>query len=263
MTAQVPLLQHVEIVLIETSHPGNIGAAARAMKTMGLERLTLVRPRFFPHEEADARATRASDLLDRARVAESLDEALSSKTLVIGLTARSRELSQEMLSVREASFRAAQESLVSPAEGDAPIAIVFGNETSGLSNAEAGACDILANIPTAPEFGSLNLGAAVQVVAYELRQAFLGDTPLKAPSFPAASHDDVEGLIAHLEEVLLKTRFLNPDKPKKLLERLRRLIMRSRLEFEEVNLLRGLLKSFDLTLARHDSKPSLSDAEKQ
>lgn len=261
MTETAPDLKLIRVILVNTSHPGNIGAAARAMKTMGLDALTLVNPRYFPDEAATARATRATDILDRACVLPSLDEALLGSHFIIGLTARSRELSQEMLSMREASLRAAEEALTLTHLGPQPIALVFGNETSGLSNQEAAACDVLCNIPTASDFGSLNLGAAVQVATYEIRQAFLGDHPLRGPTLPAASHEDIEGLLDHLETVLLKTRFLNPDKPKKLAERLRRLILRSRMEFEEVNLLRGLLKSIELTLARARRKEDNEEYE--
>jgi tRNA/rRNA methyltransferase len=247
-------LSSIRIVLCTTTHPGNIGAAARAMKTMGISDLALVTPRFFPHEEANTRATSAVDILERAQVFNSLAEALKGCHYVVGLTSRRRDLSHDMVSLREAAVRAARE-VIRPisASQEAPTlpksAFVFGTEMSGLSNSELDLCNLLANIPTDPDFASLNLGSAVQVSCYELRQAFLGDTPVQPFPQPMAVHEDVEALFDHLERTLLLTQFLNPKNPKKLMERLRRLLTRSRLEQEEVSMLRGLLKSFERTVA--------------
>ncbi len=245
-----PMLS-VRIVLCTTTHPGNIGAAARAMKTMGLRDLALVTPRHFPDPEATARAVSAADLLQTATVHDTLDQALAGCGYIAGLTARRRDLSHDMVSLRVAAERAARELATPGADGvAAKVAFVFGTEMSGLSNAELERCNLLVNIPTDPEFGSLNLGSAVQLVCYEMRLAALGDRPLEAYAQPPARHQDVEGLFAHLERALTQTGFLRPDRPKRLMERLRRLLTRARLEHEEVSLLRGLLKSFQTTLGQ-------------
>ena len=243
-----PTPSSVRIVLCTTTHPGNIGAAARAMKTMGLRSLELVTPRRFPDEDATARAVGAADLLAQARVHATLDAALVGCRFVVGMTARRRDLSQDMVSLREAALRTARELATPLAAGAvAEAAFVFGTEMSGLSNAELERCALLANIPTDPNFGSLNLGAAVQLACYELRQAVAGDHPLQPYAQPLARHEDVEALFQHLEQTLQLTGFLRPERPKRLMERLRRLLLRTRLEHEEVSMLRGLLRSFDLS----------------
>lgn len=239
----------VRIVLCSTTHPGNIGAAARAMKTMGLVDLRLVTPRRFPDDEATARAVGAADLLERAQVCATLDEALAGCRFVVGMSARRRDLSHDVLSLRASTLRCAAELASADALPGAPpaaAAYVFGTEMSGLSNAELERCTVLGNIPTDPGFGSLNLGSAVQLACYELRQAMLGDTPLQPYPQPLARHEDIEALYAHLEQTLYITGFLRPERPKRLMERLRRLLTRTRLEHEEVSMLRGLLRSFEL-----------------
>jgi len=253
-SSQITSLNTIRIVLCTTTHPGNIGAAARAMKTMGVSDLALVTPRFFPDEEANTRATSAVDILERAHVFSTLEDALKGCHFVVGLTSRRRDLSHDMVSLRESTLRAAREiTSQSSAHHDRSIplraAFVFGTEMSGLSNSELDLCHLLANIPTDPDFGSLNLGSAVQVTCYELRQAFLGDIPIQPYPQPLALHQDVEALFTHLERALSITQFLNPKNPKKLMERLRRMLTRTRLEQEEVSMLRGLLKSFERTIA--------------
>lgn len=233
------LLQHVRIVLCQTSHPGNIGAAARAMKTMGLSQLILVNPKSFPHADAIAMASGASDILDNAQVCSSLAEALSDTTLAIGMSARRRELSHELVSAHASVQRAIT------AAHHAPVAFVFGTEMSGLSNAELDHCQLLAMIPANPEYSSLNLAAAVQIISYELRMAAL-DNP--QPANPGttqllATNEDIERLYSHLEQTLIEIGFLNPDQPKRLMQRLRRLYGRTALEHEEVNILRGILSA--------------------
>ena len=225
------------IVLCQTSHPGNIGAAARAMKTMGLSQLVLVKPKKFPHPEAEAMASGANDILAQARLCETLQEALSGCALVVGVSARKRELSHESVSAREAARR------MTALEKGAHAALVFGAETSGLSNAELIQCQLLASIPANPEYSSLNLAAAVQVLAYELRVASLAPPIDSAVAFPLATHDEIEGFFAHLENTLVASGFLDPAKPRRLMPRLRRLFVRARLEKEEVNILRGILKA--------------------
>ncbi|MDR2874374.1 MAG: RNA methyltransferase [Methylobacillus sp.] len=237
MSSKPDALARIRIVLCQTSHPGNIGAAARAMKTMGLRDLRLVRPKKFPHAEADAMASGATDVLAAATVCDSLEEALTGCAFAIGLSARKRELTHELAPARAAAEHAMQRATTQP------VALVFGTEMSGLSNDELIRCHQLAMIPANPEYSSLNLAAAVQVMAYELRVAALGEISAENAPFPLASHDDMEGFYRHLEETLTHTGFLDPATPKRLMPRLRRLFTRARLEKEEVNILRGILKS--------------------
>ena len=232
-------LARVRIVLLATSHPGNLGAAARAMMTMGLARLVLVAPRRFPDPEADARASGATDVLRGARVVGTLDEALAGSALTVGLSARPREFAGRVLPVREA----AREAMA--VAHDADVAFVFGTEMSGLSNDELARCGAVATIPANPAYSSLNLAAAVQVAAYELRVAALGSEVWRAPRFPAATHDEIEGLYAHATHTLAAMRFLDPRMPRRLLPRLRRLFARAGFEREEVNILRGILARID------------------
>ncbi len=229
------LLANIRVVLARTSHPGNIGAAARAMKTMGLTQLVLVQPAVFPNSQADAMASGAVDLLERARVCATLEEALADTTLALGVSARRRDIVAEILMPGEAAGRALVE-----AQG-APVALVFGNETSGLSNEELGLCQGLVTIPANPDYSSLNLAAAVQVLCYELRRAWLEQAGWPQPELEAASGDELEKFYGHLETALAELDFLNPGSPGKLMLKLRRLFSRTRLAREEVNILRGIL----------------------
>jgi len=237
MTSKLHLLANVRIVLCQTSHPGNIGAAARAMKTMGLIQLYLVAPKKFPDKEAVAMACGAIDLLETAHVCATLEEALTGCAVVIGLTARKRQLSHEMLTARQAATQIAE---IASTE---QVALVLGTEMSGLSNAELDLCQLLAMIPTGAEFSSLNLAAAVQVMSYEVRMALL-DGAVKSTDAATllAANEDVEGFYQHLEETLIKIGFLNAIAPGRLMQRIRRIYARARLEKEEVNILRGILK---------------------
>jgi tRNA/rRNA methyltransferase len=240
------LLANIRIVLVRTSHPGNIGAAARAMKTMGLRRLVLVAPKSFPDPVADARATGALDVLQAAQVCDTLEQALIGSTHAVALSARRRELSHELRTARAAALAIAALAR----EGE--VALVFGAEISGLTNDEVGLCHELAMIPADPEYSSLNLGSAVQVMAYELRvAAFGGNAPMlgrrqmedgETENEPAR-FEDIEHMYRHLEEVMIGTGFLDPANPKRLMPRLRRLFARANLEKEEVNILRGFLTS--------------------
>ncbi|HSD60314.1 MAG TPA: RNA methyltransferase [Burkholderiales bacterium] len=232
-----PALANVRVVLSHTSHPGNIGAAARAMKTMGLADLWLVNPKYFPDPQAEAMASGAADVLERARVCETLDKALEGTVLAAAASARGRELRPEALDPRRAAPRLAAEA------AHAPVALVFGNEQAGLTAEEAGRCQLLVRIPVNPDYPSLNLAAAVQVLAYELRLAALGAPEPPAPEFPLATLDELERFYQHLEQTLIQSGFLDPDHPKRLVPRLRRLFSRARLEKEEVNILRGVLRS--------------------
>jgi tRNA/rRNA methyltransferase len=231
-------LSRIRVVLSHTSHPGNIGAAARAMKTMGIGSLYLVNPKKFPHAEADAMAAGAADLLQAARVCSTLSEALHGTVYSVAMSARRRELAYA-----SADARSAAEALVAAA-GAGEVALVFGTEISGLTNEEILQCRAAAHVPANPAFSSLNLAAAVQVMAYEARMAALGAQGLPAAEAAApARHEDIENFYIHLEESLLASGFLDPYNPKRLMPRLRRLFGRARLEQEEVNILRGILNA--------------------
>lgn len=234
-------LGRVRVVLSRTSHPGNIGGAARAMKTMGLGRLVLVSPRCFPHDDAIARATGAEDLLVNASVVESLAQALEGCVLVAAVTARRRELSTR---ARWAS-QGARELIAATGQGD--VALVFGNETSGLSNDEVSLAHMPVMIPANPDFSSLNLASAVQILSYELRLAAadIGAPPPVAGEGMPAPHEEVERLVAHFERASIASGFLDPAVPKRLIPRLRRLFARARIEREEVAILRGMLSAFE------------------
>jgi tRNA/rRNA methyltransferase len=238
MSALLPshaALQRMRVVLCAPSHPGNIGASARAMLTMGLERLTLVNPLRYPHPEADALAAGAMALMPPIQCVASLDEAIGDAALAIGFSSRPREFAGTVLSARDMATEAVRYA----ATGD--VALVFGNEMSGLSNAELARCQIVATIPTNPDFASLNLAAAVQIAVYELRLAVQGGAVWSAPTFEPATQDEIERFFAHGERVLIALNFLRPAHPKRLMPRLRRLFGRARLEKEEVNILRGVL----------------------
>ncbi|MDR2711474.1 MAG: RNA methyltransferase [Burkholderiales bacterium] len=250
-------LSRVRIVLVHTSHPGNIGAAARAMWTMGLSQLVLVSPSRFPAPEAEAMASGADEVLARVRVVTTLDEALAGCVWAAGFSARPREFAGRVLTARQMAEEAARQLTAEPlaikhstAESLLPkeIALVFGTEMSGLSNAELAQCTVAATIPANPQYSSLNLAAAVQVAAYELRVTLGAGAVWQAPRFTGATHDEIERLYAHAEKTLIDCGFLNPERPKRLLPRLRRLFARAGLEREEVNILRGILAEMDALL---------------
>ncbi|HVW63958.1 MAG TPA: RNA methyltransferase [Nitrosospira sp.] len=232
-------LDKVRIVLSHTSHPGNIGAAARAMKTMGLDKLYLVNPGAFPDKEAERRAAGAWEILNAAAVCTSLDEALDGTSLAAAVTARPRDLSHEVFDAR----RGAREVL--GYAGGGPVALVFGNETAGLTTAEASKCQILINIPANPDYSSLNLGSAVQVMVYELRMTLPDVSSFSPQAGLAATFDEVELLYRHLERLAISSGFLNLKEPKRFEQRVRRLFARARLEKEEVNMLRGILSALE------------------
>ncbi|HEY7741491.1 MAG TPA: RNA methyltransferase [Burkholderiales bacterium] len=230
-------LKNIRFVLCETAHPGNIGAAARALKTMGLAGLHLVSPARFPDPQAEWLASGAIDVLRRARVHADLDGALAGSAFTVACTARPREIAVPMVGAREAAARIVEVARSQPA------ALVFGNETFGLTAAEVGKCQLLATIPANPEYSSLNVAAAVQLFAYELRLAALDAAPRAGKARPRATHEDIERFYEHLERAMLEHGFLNPAHPKKLMPRLRRLFNRAELEREEVNILRGVIKA--------------------
>ncbi|WP_394781696.1 RNA methyltransferase [Undibacterium sp.] len=235
------LFKRLRFVLVETSHPGNIGAVARAMKTMGFAELVLVKPRFsdaLTNPEAVAFASGAQDILASARIVGSIDEALAGCHFVAAVSARLREFSPPVFMPREMAFNLAKEQ-------SQPVALVFGNERYGLPNEIVVNCNALINIPANPDYSSLNLAQAVQLLAYECRVAELGDQrPATDIGFHgvAASLSDIDGMYAHLEQALVAIDFLDPDNPKKLMPRLKRLFSRTQLEQEEVNILRGIAK---------------------
>ncbi len=232
-------LARVRIVLINTTHPGNIGAAARAMTVMGLSSLHLVTPKIFPNADATAMASGADDLLQSAVVHDSLDSALAGCPLVLGTSARMRSLPMPMLDAR----RAAKQALVESGSHD--VALLFGRERYGLTNEEMQRCQYLVNITSNPDYSSLNLAQAVQILAYELRVAAQGFSDISIAPLDWEPVDDqqMEGLFEHLEQTLLDIRFLNPKQPKRLMLRLRRLFNRARPDQNEINILRGILKA--------------------
>lgn len=231
--------ERVRIVLIATSHPGNIGAVARAMKNMGLERLVLVAPEQYPDPQATWRAVSANDVLERAQVVASLDEAIGDCGFVVGASAKDRRIPWPVLDAR----RAAAE--IGGASGHSDVAILFGREDNGLSNAELMRCNLHLAIPTSAAYSSLNLAMAVQIVCYELHMltaaAELVDDPAAQWDAPLATQENLERFFVHLEETLSQIGFLNPAAPRQLMPRLRRLYSRLRLDEMELNILRGML----------------------
>ncbi len=230
-------LSNIRVVLINTTHPGNIGASARAMKVMGLQQLHLVTPKIFPHAEATAMASGADELLQHAVVHDSLESALDGCSLVLGTSARLRSLPMPQMDVRKAAEHALAEH-----DGQ-DIAILFGRERYGLTNDEIQRCHQLVHIDTNPDYGSLNLAQAVQVVGYELRMSALGEVGVTVPphDWEPVDAGQMELFFTHLEQTLLDIGFLNPAQPKRLMARLRRLFNRARPDQNEINILRGWL----------------------
>lgn len=228
-------MQAVRIVLVNTSHPGNIGAAARSMKNMGLEELFLVDPQSFPSAEATARASGADDLLAGAVRADTLEAALADCSLVVGASARDRTLPVPMLDPRACAELVMQQS------ADSRAAVLFGRERTGLTNAELDRCHYLVRIPTNPDYPSLNLAAAVQVIAYELRMAAGVSLPRQDNRYRFATAEEMELFYRHLEEALIAVGFLDAANPRQLMRRLRRLFGRARPNHNELNILRGIL----------------------
>ena len=246
----LPLIKHLaikmtcnpRIVLVNTSHPGNIGGTARAMKNMGLTELYLVQPMEFPHLKATIRAAGADNILQNAKVVSSLPEALIDCQQVFGTSARHRCLAQSLCTPRFAAEQIA-------ANSNLKSAIVFGREKSGLSNEELSLCQYHIHIPTNPEFSSLNLAAAVQVLAYEYHIASHSTTAMETPQdSPLATAQQVSGLIGHMDQTLRDLKFIDPKQPKLLLQRLRRLFHRAQLEQAEIHILRGILSAVDKVL---------------
>lgn len=235
------LFKRLRFVLVGTSHPGNIGAVARAMKTMGFSELYLVNPRFpdaLTNDEAVAFASGAQDILQSAKIVSSIDDALTGCHFVAAVSARLREFSPPILSPRAFASHLSQMH-------DSPVALVFGSERYGLPNEIVVNCNALINIPANPDYSSLNLAQAVQLLAYECRVAEI-DEKIGSPEIgfqgKLASSDAIDGMYAHLENALMAIEFLDPASPKKLMPRLKRLFSRTQLEIEEVNIFRGIAK---------------------
>ena len=236
-------LSRIRFVLVEPTHPGNIGGVARAMKNSGLSELALVKPRRFPDPEAEARAAGAEDVLARARLHASLDEALGDCHLVVGTSARTRTIPMPPL----LPDVAARKLLEGAAVGQ--VALLFGRESSGLSNAELDRCQYLVTIPANPAFSSLNLACASQVLAYEILRHHLALTPSDmAPGRVVVGHDRKRHFYHHLESVLVAIEFLDPKAPRKLMRRLQRVFERSELDDNEMNILEGVLTAMERQL---------------
>lgn len=239
----------VRIVMMNTSDSGNIGAAARAMKTMGFNQLYLVEPKDYPSGKATARASGAADVLHHAVVTTNLEEALQGCQLVVGTSARMRSIPWPVMAPRQFATMLQQEP------DDSQVAIVFGREDSGLTNEELRRCHYHLSIPGNPDYGVLNVAAAIQVICYELRLALIETTEPdpadgEGPSMvlsrtewdaPLSSAEDMERFFQHLEQTLLDIRFYDPNNPRQILTRIRRLFNRTRLDRLEMNLMRGIL----------------------
>jgi tRNA (cytidine32/uridine32-2'-O)-methyltransferase len=234
------LLSNFKVVLVETSHPGNIGAVARAMKNMRMDQLRLVNPKFFPHADATARASGADDVLKKACIYTSLSSAIADCQIVLGASARDRTISWPVITARQCAEKWAQ-----PAGQPLQIALVFGRENSGLKNHELDMCHYLLRIPCNEEYSSLNLAAAVQVVCYELfvssgweTQSHIGDRD----SAPLASSEQMEAFYEHLLQTIADIGFLQPGRSKSMMRRLRRIYNRCQLDTKELDILRGILR---------------------
>ena len=234
------MMKNIRIVLINTSHPGNIGSAARAMKTMGLTELYLVDPLNFPHPKAHEMASNAGDVVDKAIVVKTLEEAIGDCELVVGTSTRTRTIPWPILTPREFADKAKIETVQSK------VAILFGREQSGLTNEELHKCHYHMHIPSNPEYSSLNLASAVQVVAYELCVASQSAPAEEAKwDFQWANAEQMESFYEHLRRVLIDLDFLKPEAPRQLMTRLRRLFHRARLDVMELNILRGILGAIE------------------
>ncbi|NIA26596.1 MAG: TrmJ/YjtD family RNA methyltransferase [Desulfobulbaceae bacterium] len=230
----------IRIVLVGTTHPGNIGACARAMKNMGVTDLALVNPLHFPHGEATSRASGADDLLEQAKIVGTLAEAITDCVYVAGASARSRSINWPCVEPRDCAARLIEESR------RGTVAVVFGTEKSGLSNSDLDHCDTLLRIPTDPAFSSLNLAMAVQILTYEIRAAQSTGKPAEYEAdAPLATSAEMENFYTHLEQVLSDADFLDPNNPRHLMRRLRRLFIRARPDKNEVNILRGILTAVE------------------
>ncbi|NNF16740.1 MAG: tRNA (cytosine(32)/uridine(32)-2'-O)-methyltransferase TrmJ [Gammaproteobacteria bacterium] len=232
----------IRIVLVGTSHPGNVGAVARAMKTMCLSQLVLVRPRQFPHADATAMASGADDVLMNARLCDSLEDAVADCSLCFGASARLRSLPWPLESPRAAARKILNES------ASHPVALVFGRERSGLTNDELALCHALVHIPANPDYSSLNLAMAVQILCYELlmlSRDSVAATTMTQPAEAPANAEQMNYFYQHLQKVMISTEFLDPDAPRHLMRRIRRIFGRARPDQTELNILRGILSAVE------------------
>lgn len=239
----------IRMVLVNTTHPGNIGGAARAIKNMGLTELYLVQPREFPAPRAVWRAAGARDVLANATVVETVDEAIEGCGLVVGTSARERRIPWPLINPRQCGERIWQEA------SSHDVALLFGREDRGLTNSELHKCHYHVHIPSNPDYSSLNLATAVQVLAYEVRMASLANEAGELPVMddwdqPLATADDLELFHDHLAETMAALKFYDPDNPKQLITRMRRLFNRTRMDKMEVSMLRGLLTAATRTIKK-------------
>lgn len=253
---------NVSIVLVNTSHPGNIGAAARAMKNMGLSKLTLVDPVDFPSGVAVGRAVSALDILESARVVDSLQEAVADCGLVIGASARSRRIPWPMLSPEQCASKVVSEQKLNK------VALVFGREDSGLNNDELQLCHFHVQIPADETYSSLNLAAAVMVICYELRKAALAPETTQAKAEDEfwdqekATGEQLEHFYEHLERVMVDIDFHDPENPRQLMQRMRRLFSRIRIDVMEMNILRGILTHIEYNLKDRQDRIKVTQQDK-
>ena len=238
------LLNSVKVVLVGTTHPGNIGATARAMKNMGILDLALVEPKEFPSDVATFRSKAAKDILEKASVHTSLEEAISECELVVGTSARGRTIPWPVLNPREAAEEMHKSSL------NGKVAIVFGREDRGLTNEELGLCNFHVHIPSDPEYSSLNLSQAVQILAYEIRLSYLQDRHVNKEYWDVelANNEQTERLINHMDELMQEVNFYDVENPRKLLVRVRRFFKRSKIDVMEANIFRGLFATIQKKL---------------
>tara|TARA_Y100000996_G_scaffold214630_1_gene168465 strand:+ start:2083 stop:2841 length:759 start_codon:yes stop_codon:yes gene_type:complete len=236
----------IKIVLVGTTHPGNIGAAARAIKTMGLRHLDLVCPKEFPSEQAIYRSKAAKDILENARIYQSLLESVKDCEMVIGTSARNRKVPWPVLDPKNAS-----KEINSNVRNNSKVAIVFGREDRGLTNEELGICNLHVHIPTNEDYTSLNLAQAVQIMTYEVRMSFIGEDNIESDQewdVDIATSDQTERLIEHMDELMQDVEFYDIENPRKLLMRVRRFFKRSGIDVMEANIFRGLFSTIQKKL---------------
>ena len=241
--------QNISFILVGTTHPGNIGAAARAMKNMGIHQMRLVSPKEFPHEKAFFRAKAATDVLEKAEVHKSLNDAISEAKLVIGTSARNRKVPWPIVSPREA----AEEVVSFSKTSEGKTAVIFGREDRGLTNEELGLCNLHVHIPSSDEYPSLNLSQAIQIIAYEIRLKTLsheGKLEKQEWDVPLAENAEIERLIEHFDELMQDVEFYETDNPRQLLTRVRRFFKRSKLDHMEANIFRGVFAAIQKKLKR-------------
>ncbi len=242
-------LKNIHIVLVATTHPGNIGATARAMKTMGIKHLDLVSPKIFPHAEVTARAAGADDILMSAATHESLAEAVAECSLVLATSSRLRSISWPVLNAEQGA-----EQVIEKAREGVKIALVFGRESSGLTNEELELCNAMVQIPANPEFSSLNIASAVQIVCYELHKAIINneinDKKPHGKDSPA-NIEQMNQLYEHLQKCMTDIGYYDPEKPRLLMRRLKRLFNRAQLDLSEYNIIRGILSAAQAAAKRN------------